>query len=153
LDHLKDAGIDTYWLSPPFKSPQKDTGYDVSDYYQIEPDYGNMEDFDNLVKKSTALGLRLLLDFIPNHTRFFKLILINQHFKAYIYSDQHDWFVRSKNNETGYRDYYVWHPGKVNPDGDRPLLPNNWISVFGGPAWTWVDSRQEYYLHQFLPAQ
>lgn len=69
MDHLKDAGVDTFWLSPPFKSPQKDTGYDVSDYYQIEPDYGNMEDFDNLVAKATSLGLRLLLDFIPNHTR------------------------------------------------------------------------------------
>ena len=69
MDHLKDAGIDTFWLSPIFKSPQKDTGYDVSDYYQIEPDYGTMEDFDNLLARAKELGLRLLLDFIPNHTR------------------------------------------------------------------------------------
>lgn len=94
-----------------------------------------MVDFDNLVAKSKSLGLRLLLDFIPNHT-----------------SDQHDWFVRSKNNETGYRNYYVWHDGIPNGT-EKPDLPNNWISVFGGPAWTWVETRKQYYLHQFLPAQ
>ncbi|XP_070505141.1 alpha-glucosidase-like [Chironomus tepperi] len=136
LDHLKDAGFDTFWLSPIFKSPQKDTGYDVSDYYQIEPDYGTMEDFDNLVKRAKELGLRLMLDFIPNHT-----------------SDQHQWFINSKANVTEYRDYYVWHDGRPNPQGGQPLLPNNWLSVFGGPAWTWVETRQQYYLHQFYPEQ
>ena len=68
-------------------------------------------------------------------------------------SDQHDWFIRSKNNESIYRDYYVWHDGKQNLEGERPLLPNNWVSVFGGPAWTWVESRRQYYLHQFYPQQ
>lgn len=69
LDHLKDAGFDTFWLSPIFKSPQVDTGYDVSDYYTIEPDYGTMADFDDLIKRSNELGIRVMLDFIPNHTR------------------------------------------------------------------------------------
>jgi alpha-glucosidase len=70
LDHLKDAGFDTYWLSPVFKSPQVDTGYDISDFYQIEPDYGNMADFDALIAKSKELGIRVMLDFIPNHSRW-----------------------------------------------------------------------------------
>jgi len=72
----------------------------------------------------------------------------------YLYSDLHDWFQRSKNNETEYRDYYVWHDGHPNPiQGGQPLLPNNWLSVFGGPAWTWVETRKQYYLHQFYPQQ
>jgi alpha-glucosidase len=86
LEHLKDAGIDTFWLSPVFKSPQKDTGYDVSDYYQIEPDYGNMNDFDNLIAKAKSLGLRVLLDFIPNHTRYFYFYQnVNNRIKNLIY--------------------------------------------------------------------
>jgi alpha-glucosidase len=136
LDHLKDAGFDTFWLSPIFKSPQRDTGYDVSDYYTIEPDYGTMDDFKALIAKAKSLGIRVMLDFIPNHT-----------------SDLHDWFVRSCNNETDYREYYVWHDGLPDPLGGPNTLPNNWVSVFGGPAWTWNESRKQYYLHQFMPEQ
>ncbi|CRL00644.1 CLUMA_CG013904, isoform A [Clunio marinus] len=134
LDHLKDAGMDACWLSPIFASPQVDTGYDVSDFYTIEPDYGNMADFDNLMAKAKELGINLLLDFIPNHT-----------------SDQHDWFIRSVNNESDYMNYYVWREPQI-VDGQR-TVPNNWRSVFGGPAWTWSESRQQYYLHQFSPQQ
>lgn len=107
MDHLKDAGIDACWLSPIFKSPQVDFGYDVSDFYTIEPDYGNMTDFDNLIKRANELGIKLLLDFIPNHT-----------------SDQHHWFIASEANETQFRDYYVWHDGIIVEGEQQPRLPN-----------------------------
>lgn len=124
MDHLKDAGIDACWLSPIFASPQVDTGYDVSDFYTIEPDYGTMEDFDNMIKKSNDLGIRLMLDFIPNHT-----------------SNLHEWFIRSENNENGFSDYYVWRDGTL--EGGLQTYPNNWVSVFGGSAWTWSEKRQQ----------
>jgi alpha-glucosidase len=111
LDHLKDAGMTAFWLSPIFASPQVDLGYDVSDFYKIEPAYGTMEDFDNLVKKAKSLGLKILLDFIPNHT-----------------SDKHDWFVKSENKEGEFTDYYIWHDGKPDPQGgSRNVPPNNWV--------------------------
>lgn len=125
MDHLKDAGMDACWLSPIFASPQVDTGYDVSDFYTIEPDYGTMEDFDNLITKANEVGVRLMLDFIPNHT-----------------SDLHDWFVRSENNEEDYREYYVWRDAVIV--GGERTPPNNWISVFGGSAWEWSDNRQQF---------
>lgn len=82
------------------------------------------------------------------------IIFLKLRFKYKFYSDQHDWFIRSKNNETYYRDFYVWHDGKLNNiTNGKPGLPNNWVSVFGGPAWTWVETRQQYYLHQFYPEQ
>lgn len=134
MDHLKDAGMDACWLSPIFASPQIDTGYDVSDFYTIEPQYGTMEDFENLIKKSDELGIHLMLDFIPNHT-----------------SDLHDWFVRSENLEADFLDYYIWRDAVMV--GEVRSEPNNWISVFGGPAWTWSEKRQQYYLHQFSAQQ
>lgn len=106
MDHLKDAGIDACWLSPIFASPQVDFGYDVSDFYTIEPDYGNMTDFDNLIKRADELNIRLLLDFIPNHT-----------------SDKHGWFIASENNETAFRDFYIWR--NRNPNNAEGY-PNNW---------------------------
>lgn len=141
-------------MSPVFESPQVDLGYDVADFYKIHHEYGTMEDFDNLMKKAAELGIKIMLDFIPNHT-----------------SDMHDWFKRSVNNEEKYRDYYVWHEGKPNATGGRNEEPNNWvswekferiinlthenfqISVFGGSQWTWNEQRQQYYLHQFTPGQ
>lgn len=144
MEHLKEIGMDACWLSPIFASPQVwhlqswvpalqtlirfiqvDTGYDVSDFYTIEPDYGTMADFDNLMTKANDLGIKLMLDFIPNHT-----------------SDQHDWFVKSENNETGFEDYYIWR----NPvfEGAVRKEPNNWISVFGGPAWTYSEKRGQW---------
>lgn len=107
LDHLKDAGIDACWLSPIFASPQVDTGYDVSDFYKIEPDYGDMGDFDNLMAKAKELGIKLMLDFIPNHT-----------------SDLHQWFIDSENGVEEFRDYYVWRDAKI-VDGNRQP-PTNW---------------------------
>lgn len=136
LDHLKDLGITAAWLSPVMQSPQRDLGYDISDYKKIEPDYGDMTDFENLVTKCHELGIKLLLDFIPNHT-----------------SDQHEWFKKSVQKDSEYSDYYVWLDGLPNPDGGRPLVPNNWVSAFHTSAWEWNDERQQYYLHQFLPAQ
>lgn len=161
LDHLKDLGITAAWLSPVMKSPQHDLGYDISNYREIEPDYGTMANFEELVQKCHALGIKLLLDFIPNHT-----------------SDEHEWFIKSEASETKYMDYYIWKDGKncrsvtTEPPTDPPTTPqttaattppptappnanerfedeivcdppNNWISVFGGPAWTWSDKRQQ----------
>lgn len=122
LDHLKDAGFDACWLSPVFASPQVDFGYDVSDFYTIEPDYGTMADFDELIRKANELGVRLMLDFVPNHT-----------------SDLHEWFIKSENGEPEFRDYYVWRDGNV--EGGVRTFPNNWVSVFGGSAWTWSEKR------------
>lgn len=134
MDHLKDAGMDACWLSPIFASPQVDTGYDVSDFYTIEPDYGDMNDFDNLIIKAKELGVKLMLDFIPNHT-----------------SDLHQWFIDSENEVEEFRDYYVWRDAKMVGDVRTP--PNNWISVFGGSAWMWSSKRNQYYLHQFSAQQ
>ena len=134
MDHLKDAGIDACWLSPIFASPQVDTGYDVSDFYKIEPDYGDMADFDNLMTKAKELGIKLMLDFIPNHT-----------------SDLHKWFIDSENNVEEFRDYYVWRDAKMV--GSDRFPPTNWVSVFGGSAWEWSSKRNQYYLHQFSAQQ
>lgn len=135
MEHLKDAGMTACWLSPIFKSPQVDTGYDVSDFYTIEPDYGIMSDFDELLSKARELGIKVMLDFIPNHT-----------------SDQHVWFEKSVNSEANYTNYYVWRDPKIGTQGER-LPPTNWVSVFGGPAWTYNEERNQYYLHQFSPQQ
>lgn len=98
MDHLKDAGMTACWLSPIFQSPQVDFGYDVSDFYTINREYGNMQDFDDLIAKSNELGIKIMLDFVPNHT-----------------SDLHDWFIESEKGNATYRDYYVWDDGFLNP--------------------------------------
>lgn len=134
MDHLKDAGMDACWLSPIFASPQVDTGYDVSDFYTIEPDYGVMKDFDDLITKAKELGIKVMLDFIPNHT-----------------SDMHQWFKDSENSVDEFAEYYIW--GDAIMDGDDRTPPNNWISVFGGSAWEWSEKRNQYYLHQFSAQQ
>ncbi|XP_066282692.1 maltase A3-like [Branchiostoma lanceolatum] len=133
LDYLEYLGVGAVWLSPIFRSPMKDFGYDVSDFTDIDPIFGTMADFDSLLKALHDRDMRLILDFVPNHT-----------------SDQHHWFVwssRSRDESNPYRHYYVWADGR----GGGP--PNNWVSVFGGPAWTYVASRDQWYLHQFLPEQ
>lgn len=134
LEYLKEIGITGTWLSPIFKSPMVDFGYDTEDYREIQPEYGTMADFEALVTRCKELDIKLILDFVPNHT-----------------SDKHDWFIRSANNETDYRDYYIWHPGKI-VNGTR-VPPNNWVSVFRFSAWEWNNQRQEYYLHQFVKEQ
>ncbi|EFA02637.1 Maltase A1-like Protein [Tribolium castaneum] len=135
LDHFTDAVVDAVWLSPIFKSPQVDQGYDISDYRDVDPDYGTMDDLKELIQKAHAKKIKVILDFVPNHT-----------------SDKHQWFIDSVNGVEEYRDYYVWANAKVDDDGNR-VPPNNWISNFKNSAWTWSEERQQYYLHQFAPAQ
>lgn len=117
-------------LSPVYPSPMHDFGYDVTDHTAIDPVYGTLADFDRLVRRADELGLRVVLDFIPNHT-----------------SDRHSWFVRGRKLGDEYRDWYHWRDPA--PDGGPP---NNWVSAFGGPAWTWDEHSGQYYLHSFLPS-
>lgn len=136
IPYLKEIGIDGVWLSPIFKSPMVDFGYDISDFIAIQPEYGTMADFENLTRICRAHGIRLILDFVPNHS-----------------SDQHEWFIKSAKREKGYENFYIWHPGKVDNVTGKRLPPNNWLSVFRFSAWQWNDVRKEYYLHQFTPEQ
>jgi alpha-glucosidase len=132
LDYLEELGIDAVWISPCFPSPMADFGYDVSDYVDIHPMFGSLEDLDRLVSAAHDRDIRILLDFVPNHS-----------------SDQHAWFIESKAaRDNPKRDWYVWKDPK--PDGSPP---NNWLSVFGGPAWTWDEATGQYYLHKFLKEQ
>ena len=137
LDHLNDGnggglGIDAIWFSPFFTSPQADFGYDVSDYCNIDEDYGTLEDFDNLVAEAHKRNIKVVLDLVLNHT-----------------SDQHEWFKESRSDSTNPKaDWYVWADPK--PDGSQP---NNWLAVFGGAAWTYEPQREQYYLHNFLAEQ
>lgn len=135
MGYLKEIGITATWLSPIFKSPMVDYGYDCSDYTQIQDEYGTMDDFDALVVRARELDIKLVLDFVPNHT-----------------SDQHEWFIKSAARDPIYKDFYVWHPGFVLTNGTR-IPPSNWVSVFRFSAWQWHEGRGEYYLHQFLKEQ
>ncbi|XP_011184371.2 maltase A2 [Zeugodacus cucurbitae] len=136
LAYLKEIGVTATWISPIFDSPMADNGYDVANFTKIYPVFGTMEDFDNMLVKAHELGLKIILDFVPNHS-----------------SDECEWFQKSIRREDGYDDFYVWNDGKIDPETGEHLLPNNWNSVFDGPAWTWVEERQQYYLHQFLAKQ
>lgn len=132
LDYVASLGVDAVWLSPIYPSPNRDFGYDVSDYCGIAPEMGTMEDFDRLVKKTHARGLKLILDQVLSHT-----------------SDQHPWFqesLLSRNNPKA--DWYVW--AEAQEDGTPP---NNWLAAFGGAAWSWHPLRQQYYFHKFLKSQ
>jgi len=132
LEHIASLGVDAIWLSPFFASPMKDFGYDVSDYRAIDPIFGTMADFDRLLARAHALGLKVVIDQVYAHT-----------------SDQHAWFQESRSGrKNGKSDWYVWADPK--PDGTPP---NNWLSVFYGPCWTWDGRRGQYYLHNFLPSQ
>jgi len=131
LDHLAWLGVDALWLSPIYPSPMADFGYDVADYCGIDPVFGDLATFDHLVETAHARGIRVLLDWVPNHT-----------------SDQHPWFVESRaSTDSPKRRWYHWHDGEP----DRP--PNNWQASFGGDAWTWDDRTGQWYLHSFLPEQ
>ncbi len=125
LDAIADLGIDAIWLSPIFPSPMTDFGYDVSDYCGIDPLFGTMDDFDALLAQAHRLGLKLILDFVPNHS-----------------SDQHPWFQASRNRADGKADWYLWRDE-----------PTNWMANFGGSGWTWDDRRGQFYYHSFLPTQ
>src|SRR6478735_5521060 len=132
LEHAASLGVDAIWLSPFFKSPMADMGYDVSDYCDVDPMFGTLADFDALVAEAHRLGLKVVIDQVISHT-----------------SDKHPWFIESRSSRTNPRaDWFVWANAK--PDG---TAPNNWLSVFGGPAWEWDGGRKQYYLHNFLASQ
>ncbi|QNM81879.1 DUF3459 domain-containing protein [Sphingomonas sabuli] len=132
LDYVASLGVDAIWLSPFFTSPMRDFGYDVADFCDVDPVFGTLADFDALLKRAHELGLRVIIDQVYSHS-----------------SDQHAWFAESRSSRDNPRaDWYVWHDPK--PDGSPP---NNWQSVFGGPAWEWDSRRSQYYLHNFLPEQ
>ncbi|HVX58315.1 MAG TPA: alpha-amylase family glycosyl hydrolase [Candidatus Saccharimonadales bacterium] len=136
LDYLAgkpdSLGVNAIWLSPFYPSPMADMGYDVCDYQNVDPTFGNLEDFDVLVEESHRRGIRVFIDFVPNHT-----------------SDQHSWFKESRSSKDNpYRDWYIWRPARE--DGS---LPNNWLSVFGGSVWQFDKETNEYYLHTFMKQQ
>jgi alpha-glucosidase len=131
LDHLRWLGVDALWLSPIYTSPMADFGYDVADHTDIDPVFGDLADLDELLVQAHERRLRVLLDWVPNHT-----------------SDRHPWFTSSRSSrDSPYRDWYVWRDGR---DGGPP---NNWRAAFGGPAWTYDDASGQWYLHLFLPEQ
>lgn len=132
IAYLRTLGVDAVWLTPCFPSPQVDFGYDVSNYEDIDPIYGSLADFDDLVDQGKQSHLSIILDFVVNHT-----------------SDQHPWFVDSRSSrQSRHRDWYIWHDGRENR---QP--PNNWVSLFGGPAWTYDPKTSQYYYHYFYPQQ
>ncbi|MGE0224197.1 MAG: alpha-glucosidase family protein [Acetobacteraceae bacterium] len=132
LDHVASLGVDAIWLCPFFPSPQKDFGYDVAHHTGVDPIFGTLEDFDALLARAHTLGLKVLIDQVWSHT-----------------SDRHPWFLESRSSQTNPKgDWFVW--ADPSPDGTPP---NNWLSVFGGSAWTWEPRRRQYYLHHFLSHQ
>ena len=132
LDYLKELGIDAIWITPFFPSPNFDFGYDVSDYVNVAPEYGTLQDWDRLVAEANKRGIRILIDFVLNHT-----------------SDQHPWFKESRTSRTNpKRDWYVWRSG-----GGPKQPPTHWTSIFGGYTWTWDAPTQQWYYHIFLPQQ
>jgi len=132
LDYLKDLGVNAIWITPCFPSPQVDFGYDVSDYENIDPMYGTLADFDRLEEQAKQHGIRIILDFVMNHT-----------------SDQHQWFVDSRSSRaSAHRDWYIWRDSK---GPGKP--PSNWISIFGGSAWKFDPKTGQYYYHIFYPQQ
>ncbi len=132
LDYLKKLGIDVIWLSPVYKSPNDDNGYDISDYQDIMDEFGTMEDFDEMLAAAHERGIRIVMDLVVNHT-----------------SDEHRWFVESrKSTDNEYRDYYIWREGK-----DAQTPPNNWGSCFSGSAWQYDEETSMYYLHLFSKKQ
>lgn len=128
----KSLGVNAIWLNPVYKSPMKDFGYDISDYRDIDPLFGTLETFDRLVKEAHKRGIKIIMDFVANHT-----------------SSEHPWFIESRSSKGNpKRDWYIWRDAK--PDGSPP---NNWLSVFGGSAWSFDEKTKQYYMHSFLPDQ
>jgi len=132
MNYLHDLGVDAIWITPCYPSPQVDFGCDVSDYRNIDPMYGTPADFDRMVAEGKKNGVRVIMDFVPNHT-----------------SDQHPWFLDSKSSRTSaHRDWYIWRDGKGPGDP-----PNNWISTFGGSAWKFDATTNQFYYHYFYAQQ
>jgi alpha-glucosidase len=142
LDYLKDLGVDAIWITPMYPSPGVDYGYDIADYTAIDPEYGTMADFDHMVAEAKTRGIRVIMDYVINHT-----------------SDQNAWFKESRSSrDNPKRDWYIWRDGKMGPDGKpgpdgRPYPPNNWQSWFGHSAWTWDETTKQYYYHYFYTQQ
>jgi alpha-glucosidase len=140
LDYLRWLGVDAIWIAPMFPSPHVDWGYDISDYYNVDPDYGTLKDMDELLLQSKHHDIRVLLDLVLTYT-----------------SDQNKWFQESKSSRiNSKRDWYIWHDGKDNSKDDpknQPQPPNNWTSNFGGPAWKYDSSTSQWYYHYFYPPQ
>ena len=137
LDYLADLGVDVLWLSPVFKSPQDDNGYDISDYQDIDPLFGTLEDMDELLDEAHKRGLRIIMDLVVNHT-----------------SDEHAWFQASRDKNDPHADWYWWRPAKPGHEPGTPgAEPNQWGSYFGGSAWEYDPKRGEYYFHQFSKKQ
>ncbi|XP_060864512.1 maltase 2-like [Metopolophium dirhodum] len=141
LDHFVDLGIEILWVGPFFKSPMDDMGYDVEDFYMIDPIFGTMSDLEELVFEMNKRNLKLIIDVIPNHSSY-----------------KCEWFEKSIKQEGKYTNYYMWHNASnqdelTSNSSITPILPNNWLSVFGGPAWTWNQQRKQFYLHQFSKEQ
>lgn len=131
LDYLKKLGVDVIWLTPVYSSPQRDNGYDISDYYSIHGEYGTMEDFEELLEETHKRDMKLIMDLVVNHS-----------------STEHEWFKQaSSSKENQYRDFYIWN------DAVDGQAPNNWISKFGGSAWKWDETTEQYYLHLFDETQ
>ena len=131
LDYLQDLGVDVIWICPIYRSPNDDNGYDISDFQEIMPEFGNMADFDHLLTELHNRDMKLMMDLVINHT-----------------SDEHPWFIESKSSKDNpYRDYYIWHPGKEGQE------PNNWASIFEGSAWELDRETNEYYMHVFSRKQ
>lgn len=136
LDYLRDLGVDIIWVSPHYKSPQVDMGYDISDYQDINEPYGTLADCDELIKQTHARDMKIIFDLVINHT-----------------SDLHPWFQESRSAKSSpKRDWYIWKPARYDADGNR-RPPTNWRSNFGKPAWTWDEGSQEYYLHLYAAEQ
>ncbi|XP_023936884.2 maltase A1-like isoform X2 [Bicyclus anynana] len=139
LPYLQETGIDAIWMSPIYRSPNYDSGYDITDYRSIQEEYGTMEDFDRLLNVSRGLGMRVVLDFVPNHT-----------------GNESEWFSKSTTRTSPYTDYYVWADGLNATDENGTLYekpPSNWVSSFRGSAWQYHEVRGQYYLHQFVIGQ
>lgn len=138
LDYLVELGVDALWLSPIYPSPDKDFGYDVADYTDIDPRFGSLEDFDLLLSEAHRRGLRVILDLVLNHT-----------------SDQHPWFLESQASHNNPKaDWYIWRqPASRDGGGGSGSVPNNWQSIFGGSAWAYAPERGQYYYHMFVPEQ
>lgn len=132
IAYVKALGMDGVWLSPIMASPQADFGYDISDYRDIHWEYGTLQDFQELLDECKRHDLKLILDFVPNHS-----------------SDEHEWFKKSENRVPGYENYYVWRDGKIDPHTNLLVPPTNWNSFFRFSAWRWSNVRKQFYLHQF----
>ncbi|MFN8136388.1 MAG: alpha-amylase family glycosyl hydrolase [Propionicimonas sp.] len=137
LDHLEALGVDVVWLSPVYRSPMEDNGYDISDYTDVDPLFGTLDDLDALIAGLHERGMKLVMDLVVNHT-----------------SDQHPWFVESRDRTSTKRDWYIWRPAREGFEPGTPgAEPTNWGSFFSGPGWQYDPASRQYYLHLFAASQ